>query len=74
MDCDKCYVGQSQRLVSTGRDEHQRNINHDPKSPQIRVGGGAAIPFYYRFPMYCSSWITLSSTNVSILCTTLYQN
>ena len=31
MDCDKCYVGQSQRLVSTRRDQHQKNLNHDPK-------------------------------------------
>ena len=35
MDCDKCYVGQPQRLVSTRRDEHQRNINHDPKKYDI---------------------------------------
>ena len=33
MDCDKSYVGHSQRLVSTRRDEHQRNINHAPKKP-----------------------------------------
>ena len=35
MDCDKCYVGQSQRLVSTRRDEHQKNINHDPKNHNV---------------------------------------
>ena len=35
INCDRCYVGQSQRLVSTRRDEHLRNIIHDPKNHNV---------------------------------------
>ena len=35
MDCDKCYVSQSQRLVNIRRNEHQKNINHNPKNHNV---------------------------------------
>ena len=30
-DCDKCYVGQTKRLLSTRKEEHQNNIKYNQK-------------------------------------------